>query len=126
MITGDHKLTAKAIAKQLGIITSEEDLMSGTKLAALSERVFRYSGTYSRLCVNPEKIKNYKSTASKRPFVAMTGDGVNDAPPLKALTSGLLWELMGQPFPKRRPTWFYLMIIFYHFDCWMVEYLIIF
>jgi hypothetical protein len=32
----------------------------------------------------------------------MTGDGVNDALPLKALTLGLLWELMGQPFPKRR------------------------
>jgi Ca2+-transporting ATPase len=41
MITGDHKLTAKAIVKQLGIITSEEDLiLSGTKLAELSEKEF--------------------------------------------------------------------------------------
>jgi Ca2+-transporting ATPase len=55
MITGDHKLTAKAIAKQLGIITSEEDLMRGTKLAALSERVFRYVEHIRVYSVNPEQ-----------------------------------------------------------------------
>jgi magnesium-transporting ATPase (P-type) len=68
MITGDHKLTAKAIAKQLGIITSEEDLiLSGTKLAELSEKSFGYSGTCSCLCpCEPRaKIKNYKGYKQK-------------------------------------------------------------
>jgi Ca2+-transporting ATPase len=46
MITGDHELTAKAIAKQLGIITSGKDLiLSGTKWQHYQKRVFRYSGT---------------------------------------------------------------------------------
>jgi magnesium-transporting ATPase (P-type) len=62
MITGDHKLTAKPL-QQLGIITSEEDLiLSGTKLAELSEKEFWiYSGTCSCLCpCEPRaKIKNY-------------------------------------------------------------------
>jgi magnesium-transporting ATPase (P-type) len=60
----------------LGIITRKEDLiLSGTKMAALSKRVFRiveHARVYAR--VNLNKIKNYKSTASKRPVVAMTGD----------------------------------------------------
>jgi Ca2+-transporting ATPase len=117
MITGDHELTAKAIAKQLGIITSGKDLiLSGTKWQHYQKRVFRYSGTCSCLCrVNPEqKLKIIKALQADQ-FVAMTGDGVNDAPALKSANIGL-WELMGQPFPKR-PTWFYLMIIFYYFDC---------
>jgi Ca2+-transporting ATPase len=46
------------------------------------------------------KIKIIKALQAKDQFVAMTGDGVNDARPLKALTLGLLWELMGQPFQR--------------------------
>jgi Ca2+-transporting ATPase len=76
MITGDHELTAKAIAKQLGIITSGKDLiLSGTKMAVIRKRVFRYSGTCSRLC-RVNQIKIIKALQAKDQFVAMTGDGV--------------------------------------------------
>jgi Ca2+-transporting ATPase len=82
-------------------------------MAALSEKEFSDIVEHAFMRVNPEqKLKIIKALQAKDQFVAMTGDGVNDARPLKALTLGLLWELMGQPFPKRRPTWFYLMIIF--------------
>jgi Ca2+-transporting ATPase len=74
MITGDHKLTAKAIAKQLGIITSEEDLIYGNKLAALSEKVSDVNGKYSLYVnVSPEQ-KKHKSAASKRSVLAVVGN----------------------------------------------------
>jgi Ca2+-transporting ATPase len=116
MITGTTNSQQKPLQKQ-GIITSGKDvILSGTKWLRYQKKFSDIVEHVACLCVSTlNKIKIIKALQAKDQFVAMTGDGVMLRP--KALTLGLLWELMGQPFPKRRPTWFYLMIIFYYFDC---------
>lgn len=103
MITGDHKDTAFAIAKQLGIATSDSQVITGVELDGLTDEelinevnVFR---VYAR--VNPEhKVRIVKAFKAQNKIVAMTGDGVNDAPSIKAADIGIGMGISGTDVTK--------------------------
>jgi Ca2+-transporting ATPase len=103
MITGDHPETARAIARRLGLLDHQGEVLTGAELARMSDAEFaghvRRVRVYAR--ATPEhKIRIVQSLQAQGQFVAMTGDGVNDAPALKSADIGVAMGVTGTDVAK--------------------------
>ena len=103
MITGDHIDTAFSIAKELGIAKHKEECLTGSQLTAMSDKELkkRVMNTHVFARVSPEhKVRIVNAFKENKNIVAMTGDGVNDAPSLKAADVGIAMGITGTDVAK--------------------------
>ena len=103
MITGDHPQTAEAIGREIGMLGPETQVMNGAELERLSDaeltRRVRHTGAYARVSAE-HKLRIVRAWRANGAIVAMTGDGVNDAPALKEADIGIAMGITGTDVSK--------------------------
>lgn len=110
MITGDHPGTARAIASRLGFVAGDaddEDVLTGAALQALDDPALQARVEHARVYarVTPEdKMRIVTALQAREEYVAMTGDGANDAPAIKRATIEMPWGVAGPTWRAKPPT----------------------